>query len=163
MRGIGVAVITSTPAPPFAALGLQGEALVHAEAVLLVDDGEGQVLELHVGLEQRVRADEDVDLAGRQPLEQLGARAALLPARQQRQAQAGGLGVGGDGVGMLARQHLGRRHQGGLGARLHRDRHGHQRHHRLAGADVALQQAQHAMRARPCPRRSPSGPGAASW
>ena len=99
-----------------------------------------------VGLEQRVRADQDVDLAGRQPLEQLGARAALLPARQQRQAQAGGLGVGGDGVGMLARQHLGRRHQGGLGARLHRDRHGHQRHHRLAGADVALQQAQHAVR-----------------
>ena len=66
-----------------AALGLQGEALVHAEAVLLVDDGEGQVLELHVGLEQRVRADEDVDLAGRKPLEQIGARAALLPAGQQ--------------------------------------------------------------------------------
>ena len=46
-------------------------------------------LNSHVRLEQRVRADEDVDVAGRQPLEQLGARAALLAAREQRQAQAG--------------------------------------------------------------------------
>ena len=54
---------------------------MHAEAVLLVDDGEGQVLERHVRLEQRVRADQDVDVAGREPLQQLGAGAALLAAR----------------------------------------------------------------------------------
>ena len=47
---------------------------MHAEAVLLVDDGEGQVLERDIRLEQGVRADQDVDLAGRQPLQQLGAR-----------------------------------------------------------------------------------------
>ena len=39
----------------------QAEPLQHAEAMLLVDDGEAQVLELHVLLDQRVRADGDVD------------------------------------------------------------------------------------------------------
>ena len=129
-----------------AALGLQGQALVHAEAVLLVDDGEGQVLERDIRLEQGVRADQDVDVAGREPLQQLGARAALLAPREQRHAQAGGIGERRDGLGVLARQHLGRRHQRGLRAGLHGDGHGHQRHHGLAGADVALQQAQHAVR-----------------
>ena len=50
--------------------------------------------------------------------------------------------------GVLARQDLGRRHQGGLAAGLDRGQHGHQRDHRLAAADVALQQAQHALIAR---------------
>jgi hypothetical protein len=57
---------------------------VHAEAVLLVDDGKGQVLALDVGLEEGVRADQDVDLAGLQAIEQLGARAALLAPGQER-------------------------------------------------------------------------------
>ena len=67
-----------------AALRLQREPLVHAEAVLLVDDGEGQVAEGDVGLEQRVRADEDVDLAGRE-----AARAAPCAACPSRAPSAG--------------------------------------------------------------------------
>ena len=67
--------MTSTSVPPLAALRLQRQALVHAEAVLLVDDGEGEVAEHDVRLEQRVRADEDVDLAGGETLEQVVARA----------------------------------------------------------------------------------------
>ena len=50
-----------------------------------------------------------------------------------------------DGGEMLARQDLGRRHQRGLAAGLDGARHGQQRHDRLAGADIALQQAQHAL------------------
>ena len=46
---------------------------------------------------------------------------------------------------MLAREDLGRRHQGGLAAGLDHGRGGEQRHHGLARADVALQQAQHAL------------------
>ena len=38
----------------------QSEALQDAEAVLLVDDGEAEILELHVLFEQRVRADRHV-------------------------------------------------------------------------------------------------------
>ena len=33
--------------------------LLHAEAMLLVDDRQAQPLELHVGFEQRVRSDDD--------------------------------------------------------------------------------------------------------
>ena len=50
-----------------------------------------------------------------------------------------------DGLEMLARQDFGRRHQRGLPAGLDHGRGGEQRHHGLAGADVALQQAQHAL------------------
>ncbi len=50
------------------AFSLKRQALVHAEAVLFVDDREGQILEHDVGLKKRVRADQDVDLARRQPL-----------------------------------------------------------------------------------------------
>ena len=45
------------------ALGLEREPLMHAEAVLLVDDDEAEVLERDLLLEQRVRADQDIDVA----------------------------------------------------------------------------------------------------
>lgn len=37
--------------------------LPHAEALLFVDDDQAQILELHVWLQQAVRADDDVDIA----------------------------------------------------------------------------------------------------
>ncbi len=46
-----------------AAQGLQLLLLAHAKAVLFVDDGQAQVLETHIVLQQLVGADEDVDLA----------------------------------------------------------------------------------------------------
>ena len=45
------------------ALAGEREALVHAEAVLLVDDGEREIAERDLVLEQRVGADEEIDLA----------------------------------------------------------------------------------------------------
>ena len=45
---------------------------------------------------------------------------------------------------MLADEDFGRRHQRGLGAGLDGGSHGEQRHDGLAGADIALQQPQHA-------------------
>ena len=62
VRGIGVAVITSTCGGR-AGLGAQRGALLDAEAVLLVDDHQPEVGELHVLLEQGVRADHDAGLA----------------------------------------------------------------------------------------------------
>ena len=70
VRGIGVAVMTSTSVPALSPFDCSDKPLVHAEAVLLVDDGEGEVAEDDVRLEQRVRADKDVDLARGQTLEQ---------------------------------------------------------------------------------------------
>ena len=46
------------------ALGGQLQAVGDAEAVLLVDDDEGEVGQVDVGLVERLRAGEDLDLAG---------------------------------------------------------------------------------------------------
>ena len=72
------------------------------------------------------------------------ARRAVL-AGQQRDLDAGRGGERGDRGVMLAREQFGRRHQRGLAASLHDVRHGDQRDDRLAGADIALQQPQHAL------------------
>ena len=53
-----------------------------------------------------------------------------------------------DGGKMLARQNFGRRHERRLPAGLDHMRRRDQRDHRLAGADVAVQQPQHALRLR---------------
>ena len=119
---------------------------MHAEAMLLVDDGEREVAERDVLLEQRVGADQEIDLAGREAGQDVGALAAAFAAGEQRDAHADRLGERRDGGEMLARQDLGRRHQRGLAAGLDHRRAGEQRHHGLARADVALQQAQHAVR-----------------
>ena len=65
VRGIGVAVIVSTST--VAAQRLQPLLHLDAEPLLLVDDHQAQVVELHVGLSQAVRADDDVDRAVGQP------------------------------------------------------------------------------------------------
>ena len=87
-------------------------------------------------------------LARLQRREDLGALAPALAPGEQRDAQAAAAPKRADGLQMLARQQLGRRHQCGLRAGLDRARHGEQRDDGLAAADIALQQAQHAMRAR---------------
>ena len=127
------------------ALGGDRQALVDAEAVLLVDDRQHQVVEDHRFLEQRVGADDDVDRAGCDAVEDVGALAALFAAGEDRGRQAGARGERRDGGEMLAREDFGRRHQGRLAAGLGGARHGEQPDHRLAGADIALQQAQHAL------------------
>ena len=60
--------MTSTLVPPLDPFGLKRQALMHAKAMLLVNDGEGEVLEDDIGLKQGVRADQNVDLAACKPL-----------------------------------------------------------------------------------------------
>ena len=62
VRGIGVAVMTSRCGGVFR-LGPQRVALLHAEAVLLVDDHEAEVEELDLVLDQRMGADDDAGVA----------------------------------------------------------------------------------------------------
>ena len=75
-------------------LALAGERqpLVHAEAMLLVDHREREVAEFDLLLEQRMGADQEVDVAGGEARQHVAARAAALAPGQQRDAQAGGLG-----------------------------------------------------------------------
>ena len=61
VRGIGVAVMTSTSGTAVAGLLAQRGPLLDAEAVLLVDDDHAEAVERHALLDQRVRADDEVD------------------------------------------------------------------------------------------------------
>src|SRR4029450_4221882 len=100
-----------TPPARACPLGLQREPLMHAEAMLLIDDDQAEVLERDLLLEQRVRADENIVVACLERIEDLGARASALAAREQRDAQGSGRAEAADGLKMLARQQLGRRYQ----------------------------------------------------
>ena len=62
----------------------QLRALEHAELVLFVHDDERRVLELHVPLDERVRADDEVRLARRDALEVLPSLARAAAADEQR-------------------------------------------------------------------------------
>jgi hypothetical protein len=63
---------------------------VDAEAVLLVDNGEGEIVEFDLVLEQCMGADQEVDVAGGEAVESAGAVAAALASGEDRDAQAGG-------------------------------------------------------------------------
>ncbi|HMS79742.1 MAG TPA: hypothetical protein PKC20_09460, partial [Burkholderiaceae bacterium] len=65
------------PAPDLVA---QPRPLSHAEAMLLIDNGQRQILEDHLVLDQRVGADQQVDLAVRQTRDDLAAFLAFLAA-----------------------------------------------------------------------------------
>ncbi len=108
-----------------------------------------------VAVEQRVGADEDVDLAGLEPGRDPPALRGGRAVGQQRDAdravgQQRALGrhrqpfeeAQGSEIVLLG-EHLGRRHERALVAALHRDQQRRERDHRLAGADVALEQAVH--------------------
>ncbi len=118
---------------------------MHAESVLLVDDHEAEIAEHDILLEDRMRADENVDASLFQRVDDLRALAAALAPGEERDAQARRSAEVADGLEMLARQELGRRHQRRLRARFHGGGHGQQRHHGLAAADIALEQAKHAV------------------
>ena len=121
----------------------QPRPLHHAEPVLLVDDRHRQVLELHPLRQERVRADQQVDLPRRQPLEQrrLGLLRRGRRARQQFHPHPRALQHPGDRQEVLLGQDLRRRHQARLRARRHGHQHRVERDHRLARAHVALDQA----------------------
>ena len=141
--------------------GLVGEGgpLLDAEAVLLVDDDEAEVGELHVLLEQGVGADHEAGLAARSVEHRLGPGG--LRHRAGEQDHAGGVGVAaehaagrevaehrGDRAEVLLREDLGRGQQCCLAAGVDDPQHRPQRDQGLAGADLALEQPVHRVGAR---------------
>ena len=121
----------------------EGEALIDAEAVLLVDHGKPEILKLDVVLKQRVGPDHRPDFPGLQAFEDGLSGLAVLPPGQDRQGYAGGAEKRVEPVRMLADQHVGGRHEGGLGAALDDLQHADRGDHRLAAADIALQEPEH--------------------
>ena len=127
------------------ALPTQRQPLRHAEAVLLVHDGQRQPGKDHRILDQRMRADQHVHLAGGHRLlhPALGGR----PQRtgQPAHAHAQRLQPGREALIVLPRQDLGRGHQRDLPARTHRHHRRQCGNDRLAAAHVTLQQPVHGL------------------
>ena len=126
-----------------AALLAQGPALLDAEAMLLVDHDQREPSEFDVLDQERVRADEQIDLPRGQQREHAVALGLAGRAGQQRDPNAGPLRPGRHGPHVLLGEDLGRSHDRRLRARVdhrERDREGERG---LARADVTLQQAQH--------------------
>ena len=153
VRGMGVAVMTRRSGSPVGALAAQRGPLLDAEAVLLVDHHAPERAERHLLGEQRVGAHDQADATVRPGLR--ARRRAPLPltwlvSSSTRTSPAGhapgALEVAqqrAHGGEVLLGQHLGRHHQRALVPALDgRQQCGH-RHHRLARADVALEQAVH--------------------
>jgi len=130
----------------------QRQALQYAEAVLLVDDGERQALELHLLLDHGVRADHQRRRAAGHLRERRRPLLLLLPADQPGDALALGGEQGFEPAHelgeMLRGEDFGRRHQGALPAGVDGARGGQRRDHRLARPDIALQQPVHGLGAR---------------
>ena len=101
-------------------LGLrrQQQPLRHAEAMLLVDHREPELLVGDLLLEDRVGADEDVDRAVGEAHQHAVARPALLAAGEDRDPDAEAVELAEQGRMMLAGEDLGRGEQRRLRARL---------------------------------------------
>ncbi len=156
VRGIGVAVITSMCGRPSPGLVPQRVPLLDAEPVLLVDDHQAEVSELHPVFEQGMRADDDPGATGGGLQQRFAPASGAHRASQQGQPR-GMLSAAeltrhaerpehaGDRPVVLLRQHLGRCEQGCLAGGVDYLQHGPQRDDRLAGADLTLQQPVHRM------------------
>ncbi len=137
--GLAVRVSTSTPGGHL----LHGLFVADAEALLLVDHEESQVLELDVPRQHPVRADHHVDRSRGQPGHDLARLGRGEKARQHLHPH-GEPGVAlGEGLGVLLGEQRGGDEHGGLLAVLDRLEHGPHRHLGLAEAHVATHQAVH--------------------
>ena len=133
------------------ALGAQRGALLDAEAMLFVDHDDAEAVERHRVLDERVRADRDVDRA----IGETGEHVATLGTGDavgeqldpQRTVAEQVAGVGHVDVGqqptdasrVLLGEHLGGCHQGSLMLALYCRQHRADRDQRLARTDIALQ------------------------
>ena len=134
--------------PAVRALVAQAHALVHAEAVLLVDDHQRELREAQLVLEQGVRADRDPLVAAGERGLGLAPRLRRQPAGDEARRDAERREPAREILGVLLGEQLGRRHQRRLAACLDDIGGGHCRDDGLARADVALHEAQHRVRQR---------------
>ena len=130
-----------------AVLAPQAGTLRHAKAVLLVDDGEAKIMELHRVLDEGMGAYQYLQLTVHQCLVDGSALAFACRARQEGDLHANGIGHRFDGFQMLSCQDLGGCHNAGLITVIQCDESGHKGDNRLAAAHIALQQAVHLLAA----------------
>jgi len=129
----------------------QRHALVHAEAVLLVDDDERQVAKRDTFLEQRVRADDELRITAGDAVERIAPRRGALAAAEPGRLDAKRFEPGREVAPVLFGEQLGRRHDRRLHAAGDRLEAGDRGDHGLARAHVALDQSHHRVRLREVP------------
>ncbi len=118
--------------------------MANAKPMLLIDHREPEVSEDDAFLNERMRADGDVDCPAGQRGKRGAARRGLVAADEERDAKADARRQRGHALVVLAGENFGRGHHRGLPARFDHVRHRQERDDGLARADVALQQSQHA-------------------
>ena len=121
---------------------------MNAKAMLFVHDGQQEIGIIDVILKQRMRSDDDICFAAFDPLQRLATLRSLHLACEQKNRNICIRGVFPNCFKMLPGQNFGRRHQHGLAAGLDCCRRRHQRHGRLARADITLQKPEHSLIAR---------------
>ena len=126
-----------------AALVAQRQPLMHAEAMLFVDDGQREIAERHAFLHQRMRADDQLCRAAGDLRKHRLARLAGDLAGQPDHAHAQRFQPAAQIREMLFGQQFGRCHQCDLMTLFDRQHRRHRRDHGLAAADIALHQPQH--------------------
>ena len=85
VRGIGVAVITSTSGSLLRPRLLhQPKPLLHAKPMLLIHNHQPQILEVHLVFNQRMRPNRQIRLAAKDPAPRLAFRRLIQRPRQQR-------------------------------------------------------------------------------
>ena len=117
--------------------------LRHAEAVLFVDDGEAEIVELHPLLEDGVGADQDLDIAPGQRREFRVALRALVAARQDLHHHPGGFGEGLKAFEVLAGKDFRGGHEDPLPVVLDRRQEGEEGDEGFSGPHVALEETVH--------------------
>ena len=117
--------------------------LRHAKTVLLIDNGEPQLTELHSVFNQRMRSHHNVHLSAQEPFQHLFTPLAFHHTRQQFRAYGHISQEVAYSLQMLLSQYLRRRHDGGLKTVVDGDEHRHQGHERLSRPHIALQQTVH--------------------
>ena len=121
--------------------------LHHAEAVLLVDHHKRQCAEGDLFLHERMRADDEVDLASRNRRQQRAPCRCAYPSAQQRHAVPRALKDARDRPVVLFRQNFGGGHERDLSPALDGHHCRQQGYDGLARTDIPLQQALHRPRA----------------
>ncbi len=122
---------------------LQALLLLDAEVLLLVDDDQAQVAEAHRLRQERMGADDDVDLAGGKLRAGLALRSAGDEARELADLHRQAAKAVREGPVVLAGQQRGRHHDRHLATTHDGEKGGPQRHLGLAEADIAADQPVH--------------------
>src|SRR5713226_9252250 len=111
--------------------------------MLLVYDGEREIVKNDVVLKERVGTDDDLRRATFKPIANILTRPAFLASCEQSHRDAGWCRELLGGRQMLSAKDLGRRHQSSLPAAFDGVEHRQQSDDGFAGADIALKQTHH--------------------